>query len=65
MTTYKLKLYKKIIYLLLFFLIYLYLEKFPRIELKKFLSQIYTLKIKMTKIDLNVISKKVNTHLYS
>ena len=40
------------------------LEKFPRIELKKFLSQIYTLKIKMTTIDLNVLSKEVNIHLY-
>ena len=34
------------------------------IDLKTFLSQIYTLKIKMTKIDLNILSKEVNIHLY-
>ena len=41
------------------------LEKFPKIDQKKFLSQIHTSKIKITNIDLNVLSKEVNIHLYS
>ena len=35
-----------------------------RIALKFFLSQIQSLKIKMTKIALNVLSKEINIHLY-
>ena len=40
------------------------IEKMTRISVKKFLSQIQPLRIKMTKIALNVLSKEINIHLY-
>ena len=42
-----------------------YLEKMNRIALKTFLSQIQHLRIKMTKIRLNVLLKEINILLYS